>query len=104
MKSSLQNRTGRYKQGGTTTQTPTALTWWERRIFTPADDDISIKTTPTYIQQPDLIAYDVYGRTNLMWLVLQYNNIVDINEELFEGKILTLPSVSRLQTKILTKT
>ena len=101
--SSMQNRTGRYKQGGTTSFTAKSVNWWDRRSFSTAYDDITIKVTPTYISRPDLIAFEVYGRANLMWLVLQYNNIVDINEELYEGKVLTLPSVRRLQTEILTK-
>jgi hypothetical protein len=101
--SSIQVRTGRYKQGGTTEFTPSTVKWWDRRAFSTAVDDIPFTITPTYISRPDLIAYEVYGRANLMWLVLQYNNIVDINEELVEGRVLKLPSVRRLQTEILTK-
>lgn len=103
MVSSTQSRIGRYKQGGTTDILPSRLGWWERRAFSSSFDDITVKITPTYISRPDLIAFDVYGRANLMWVVLQYNNIVDIHEELVEGRTIKLPSVRRLQTEILTK-
>lgn len=104
MISSARNRIGRYKQGGTVDNEPTRLGWWERRVFSPAYDDITVKITTTYISRPDLIAFDVYGRANLMWLVLQYNNIVDINEELVEGRTIKLPSPARLYSDILTRT
>lgn len=102
--SSRSVRTGRYTQGGTTdSDNPKVLKWWERRLFSPSTDDITFKITATYISRPDLIAFDMYGRANLMWIVLQYNNIVDINEELIEGRIIKLPSLIRVQTEILTK-
>lgn len=103
MASSLANRVGRYKQGGSTTMVPSRIGWWERRKFLPVYDDIAFKITPTYINRPDLIAFEVYGRAELMWLVLQFNNIVDINEELYEGRTIKLPSQRRLQTEILIK-
>jgi hypothetical protein len=99
---SLQNRTGRYRQGGDTTAVPNRLGWWERHSFPKSTDDIPFKITAKYISRPDLIAFDVYGRSKLMWVILQYNNIIDINQELTEGRILALPSVRRLQTEILT--
>jgi hypothetical protein len=101
--SSLTNRIGRYKQGGGTTSLPSRISWWERRKFSPAYDDITFKITPTYINRPDLIAFEIYGRAELMWLVLQFNSIVDINEELYNGRSIKLPSQRRLQTEILIK-
>jgi hypothetical protein len=102
--SSMNTRSGRYKQGGNTDTFPARLGWWERRPMSKALDDITFKLTSKYINRPDLIAFDVYGRSKLMWVVLQYNNIVDTNLELVEGRTIYLPSVRRLQTEILTRT
>ena len=104
MASSLQIRTGRYKQGGTTESSPGKLGWWERRVYPMSDDDTTFEITPTYIGRPDLIAYAAYGKASLMWLVLEYNNIVDINEELVGGASIKLPSAARVYSEILTKT
>jgi hypothetical protein len=38
-----------------------------------------------------------------MWLVLQYNSIVDINTEFVAGESIILPTFERAQTQILTK-
>ena len=64
--------------------------------------DIKMVVTKRYAGRPDLVAYDVYGRTTLMWVVLQYNTILDITEDFVEGTQITLPTRSRLFSELLT--
>lgn len=83
-------------QGGTTDVVGNFLGWWEKREF-PHDDinDLKFTITSDYAYRPDKIAYKLYGRDDFAWIVLQYNNIVDINEEMGVGAILRVPSYDR---------
>lgn len=95
--SSLSVMRGRYTKGGDTDKRETRLGWWERdlSINKRHEDDITFLVDATSAKRPDLISYIVYGRHDLEWLVRQYNNIVDINEELVAGVYITLPSPDR---------
>jgi hypothetical protein len=95
--------TGRYTQGGVSEDKNSKIGWWERRIYPKADDDVEFTIPSKYNKRPDMLAFDLYGRATLMWVILQYNHIVDINEEFIEGKEILLPSEVRLQTEILAK-
>ncbi len=90
----------RYAYGGGVVDHGTRLGWWNRNIFPSDITDVTVKITPKYHKRPDLIAFDVYGTTTLMWLVLQYNNILSV-DELEEGGVITLPSKTRAFTEIL---
>lgn len=96
-------RDSRYVQGGLTEKRGSRVGWWDRFPIPRAEDDIALTITPKYNRRPDLLAYDVYGKTTLTWLVLQYNNINDVNVEFATGSQITLPSVRRVMTEILTK-
>ena len=103
-KSSVRKKNSRYVQGGDSDVGQNFIRWWERAKL--AEDDITDLeyTIPVvYAGKPDLIAYDYYGRNDLGWLVLQYNNIVDVNEELCAGKVIKLPARNRVFYSILTK-
>ena len=50
-------------------------------LITKAIDDLKITISAKYVKRPDLLAYDLYGRPDLMWFVLQYNDILNINED-----------------------
>lgn len=95
--SSMDVKRGRYTKGGTTDVLPTKLGWWERdlSILKRENDDITFYIDAAYEKRADLISYAVYGRHELEWLVRQYNNIVDDNEELIVGKYLVLPNINR---------
>ncbi len=96
-------RNGRYIQGGTTEQFRERLGWWDRRLFSRSATDVPFKITPRYGKRPDLLAYDMYGQVSLGWLILQYNYIVDINEEFIEGVSIILPTRERVLTEFLTR-
>lgn len=100
---STELRESRYVQGGTTNRHPNRLGWWERKIFEQQDTDITVTILPNEVGRPDLMATRIYGKANLAWLVLQYNNIVDIETEFTVGKELRLPSVRRVTLDIMTQ-
>lgn len=94
----------RYVQGGTITLTGKRIGWWERKTFPTSPTDIQYVISSKYAYRPDLLAYDMYGRANLQWFVLQYNNVTDLYEDFREGKVILLPSRSRLFSELLSKT
>ena len=101
--SSVENNSSRYVHGGDTTVLENRLGWWERTDIEERQDDNDFLVTGQFVGRPDLIAFEQYGKANYAWLVLQYNNIVDLSEELVEGAILTLPSQRRVVTGIMVK-
>jgi len=103
-KSSLSKLFSRYLQGGTSTMSGDKIAWWERTdIPKPAIDDIPITIDAVYAKRPDLVAFDYYGTTELEWVILQYNNIVDIMEEFTYGTKIVIPSNSRVRNSIAVK-
>lgn len=93
---STDGKRSRYVQGGTTERYSTRLGWWERQILEKNTTDVAVTITSKYALRPDLLAAEFYGDSRLQWLVLQFNNIVDINIEFVEGKEILLPSPSRV--------
>lgn len=98
---STESTISRYTQGGLTDRYQTRLGWWERFVIEKQPDDIRFIISSEYEARPDLVAYQLYRRATLQWLVLQYNNIVDINTEFVSGKIILLPTPQRVQVSIL---
>lgn len=103
-KSSVLKKNTRYVQGGTTEIFPNRLGLWEKRtdIERDAITDGEFTITARYARRPDRIAYAYYQRNDLQWLILQYNNIVDINTEFVTGRLIYLPSPLRVFSEILT--
>lgn len=98
--SSADNKKSRYVNGGITEVFSTRLGWWERIIYERHRDDISYKIEPKYHNRPDLLAFDIYGSPAYMWVVLQYNNILDVNLEFIEGQTITIPSPNRVKLEM----
>jgi hypothetical protein len=106
-KSSVLKKNTRYVQGGSTDVFPNSLGWWEKRMDIVRDDasDIIVPSLEKmYDKRPDMLSYVIYGRPDLKWLILMYNNIVDINEEFVAGVRLSLPTPARAFSEILTNT
>lgn len=103
-KSSVRKKNTRLVQGGITDVGERFVRWWERDVL-PRDEvtDLKYVIPLLYAGSPDLIAYDYYGKNNLGWLVLQYNNIVDINEELVVGATILLPAKERVFYELLSR-
>jgi hypothetical protein len=100
-KTSLDKSNNRYVQGGTTALSNNRLGWWERLSLGRDINETYFTVTGKYCVRPDLISYDQYGNEEYAWLVLQYNNIVDLNEELTNGATIKLPSMSYVLQNIL---
>ena len=73
--SSVNKKNSRYVQGGTTTTFPRRLGFWERLVMLRDDDDLFHTITNRQDRRPDVIASDIYGKPDLAWVVLQFNNI-----------------------------
>jgi len=102
MAKSTDNKMSRYVQGGTTEVFKNRLGIWDRFVLPYQDDDITIIVRNEHVDRPYLIAYEVYGTPDLMWLVFQYNNILDPTVEIISGMELRLPSPSRVALNIIT--
>lgn len=61
-------------------------------------ENITVDQLARYKYNPDLLAYDIYGTTQLEFIVLYCNNIIDPKEFDFHHKYLYLPRASVLQT------
>lgn len=99
-KKSTESRLSRYVQGGLTDKYNNRLGWWERYNFPKSDSDVRYIIPQSRDRRPDLVAKDVYNQVRLTWLVLQYNNIVDIETEFRAGAELLLPSQQRVFAQI----
>jgi len=91
----------RYTRGGVSDVYNTRVGWWERNVLAEDTTDLFFDVSNRTEGRPDLIAYEVYGSTTYMWVVLQFNNIIDINEELISGAVIKLPTPTRLNTVLL---
>ena len=98
-----QQRLSRYAIGGETTLKGTNITWWERRVYEKSPGDVPVLLTPRHHHRPDLLAYDLYGNSLLMSFVLQYCNIIDVEEEFVQGVEIVLPTKSRLFGELLSR-
>lgn len=103
MAKSTDNPKSRYVQGGTTEELEKSLGWWERKIIPRRDDDIAYVIPVDKVGRPDLISYEIYGTPDLMWLILQYNNILDPTLEMDAGVELFLPTPSRVAVSLITR-
>lgn len=46
--------------------------------------------------KPDLLSYHIYGKTQYWWIILVYNNLLNV-EDLKEGMLIKYPSTSQLE-------
>jgi len=70
------------------------------RPVSSAIDDFLYTIEPQYTYRPDLLAYDLYGTSNLWWVFIQRNLDV-LQDPIFDfvpGKQIYLPKNSSLTT------
>jgi len=90
------NKNGRFINGGTVQFAGDFLGWWERRVIPQQIDDQFIELDAVYEKRPDLIARAFLSDERMMWLVLQYNNVIDVETELLAGTVIRLPHPKRI--------
>lgn len=100
---STNSRYTRYTQGGRTDRYPDRLGWWERRLIYRDPSDIVFSISSDFAKRPDLVSSIYYNSPRYMWVILQYNNIVDINLEFVAGRIISFPTYQRLLLEIITQ-
>jgi hypothetical protein len=92
------NKNSRYTLGGVTEVSPGFYEWWERQIYQKDPSDIVYIMEKKYENRPDLLAHLFYEDSKLWWLICQYNNILDVANELIMGKLLYIPDINRIRT------
>ena len=61
------------------------------------DDDTYIQLTQQQAHRVDLIAYDFYGDSELMWAIMLANN-VDLPNQFVEGSVIRVPSLDTVRS------
>jgi hypothetical protein len=97
MKSVVNDKNSRYVAGGVTEKGGIGIEWWEREEFSLAEDDLLVEVDHSIEYRLDLIAHIYLGNSKLWWLIAQYNAILDPYGEVTVGKIVRIPSLTRLQ-------
>jgi hypothetical protein len=101
-KSSLKKKKSRQLKGGYTEEFTNRLGWWERYNLSPDQtDDVVVTLTSVYNKRPDLLSFDFYKSNHYDWIILQYNSIVDIDEEFVTGATIVLPSYQKVSIDIM---
>lgn len=58
----------------------------------------AVGTFTCFGERPDVVAYKIYGDSNLAWIIKAYNNISHPYDGSFApGKVLTFPSLSAIE-------
>lgn len=91
----------RYNKGGVSNIIGSRIGWWDRIVFSKSPTDTILTLDSKYHKRPDKLAYDLYGKATYMWVILQYNNILDVTTEFVSGATITVPSKTRLTQELL---
>ncbi len=97
---SVLNNRSRYVAGGVTEVNSKALEWWERSVFQPDSTDTSYVVERKFEGRLDLIAAAYLGDSKLWWLIAQYNRLLDPWLETSEGRVLYIPTGTRMQNML----
>lgn len=101
--SSLDNRYSRYVQGGETSINSVGLDWWDRRILPKDPTDLIYYVENKYENRIDLLATIFYGDARYWWVIAQCNDILDPYFEITAGRMLIIPTKSRVLSNIFTQ-
>lgn len=101
---SLRRANSRVLQGGDSEVRGNKVGWWDKKDISGSDINETVyEITNVTAGRPDLVAYEYYSTTELEWVILQYNNIVDIKEEFVLGRKILIPSKSYVNISVITK-
>jgi len=101
---SVLKRTTRYVSGGQTEVNSLGLEWWERINIERAIDDQLFIIDETTAGRLDRIAHEYLGDSRLWWIIAQFNNILDVHEEVVVGAEIYIPSKERVKLLLNGKT
>lgn len=97
---SLFNKYSRYVGGGVAETANGFIEWWERTEFEQDPSDIVYTVENFYEGRLDLISSVFYNEPRWWWVLAQYNNILNPFSEVVAGRVLLIPSKSRLPLMI----
>lgn len=99
-RNSLYLKNSRYVSGGVTETNQSALEWWERLNFTTDPTDTAYVVENKYEGRLDQIVAVHLGTqfVGSWWVVAMLNNILDPYTEIYEGRVLYLPTRERLSS------
>ena len=100
LSSSLNYKYSRYVQGGTTEINKIGLDWWERKIIPKDNSDLVYYVENQYENRIDLISAIFYGDARYWWVIAQVNDLLDPYSEIFPGRMLIIPTKTRLFSEI----
>lgn len=97
-RNSVLNRNSRYVAGGTTEVNQTALEWWERTNLSTDSTDSTYVVERKYAGRLDLITAIHLGEKFVAnwWVIAMINNILDPYTEIYEGRVLYIPTRERM--------
>ena len=101
-KRSTNRSKSRMVQGGVATVNDNKIGWFEFREMAPDSNERYFTMTVNDLGRFDKIAFMFYGSVELEWVILQYNNIVDI-QDVVVGDRIKIPSKTYVQSMILTR-
>jgi len=84
----------------TTTSTGAYLDVINFRDIPSVANDVQFTVTSQYANRPDMLAYDLYGDSNLWWVFAVRNKdvIQDPVYDLYAGQVIYLPQAATLKT------
>jgi len=99
-KNSTMNRNSRYVAGGTTEVNEFALEWWDRITISLDPTDTTYVVEKKFAGRLDLITAVFLGEQNVAnwWVVAMMNNILDPYTEVYEGRVLYIPTRERMSS------
>lgn len=97
-KNSTFNKQSRYVSGGVTEVNQFALEWWDRQFFTIDPSDSIYIVEKKFEGRIDLITASYLGEKFVAnwWVIAMINNILDPYTEIYEGRVLYIPTRDRV--------
>lgn len=97
-RNSTYNKNSRYVAGGTAEVNQTAIEWWERINLSTDSTDSTYVVEKKFEGRIDLITAVHLGEKFVAnwWIIAMINNILDPHTEIYEGRVLYIPTRERM--------
>ena len=99
-RNSLLVKNSRFVSGGVSEVNQTAIEWWERRYFSTDPTDSIYVVESRFVGRLDWIVGIHIGEKFVQnwWVVAMINNILDPYTEIYEGRVLYIPTRERMSS------